>query len=273
MTKNIARYGFKSGVLPKPRSIVPKIRAKFEVESEAKQRTGFADPAMVPKGSSPNPPGPQPVPAGYKLRNSAKAPEILKLDTEHDKYKALSSTVRRTYLQDALLAEEALEAKRAVFRQKKHDEALELRQKMDKVDDTEATRLTLPSIDQSLLMEGPMVRQRTPEEKRQLRLKRKANLVATRLRQTAQRDNTVLELYQRAQDFIITEEELEQKVDEAFAKTVTWPSTAAAVSLFTGKTTTSQVQATELELLNALNGTVGESHKPGLGEVLDAVQK
>lgn len=275
--KGIAKYGFKSGVLPKPRQIVPRIKPAFEQAEDAKIRTGFSDPKMVPKGSSAVSSGRKELSASEKIALSAKPPKVQKeAKTAHQEWRQKSADIRRRYLTDALETEEVLETKRAAGRQKAHEAAAELRERMLQTGESEAIKLTMPTIESSLLS-GSMVRPRTEEEKNTLALKREANRKAVLANQMKLRSAQLLELYQSTRSYIITPEELDLAVDQQFSHSSNQSSTARFNSLELKKRLMYENIRSEAfseareDLANTLLGTTS-NHEPGLTEVRDALE-
>ncbi|PRT56499.1 hypothetical protein B9G98_04119 [Wickerhamiella sorbophila] len=274
--KGIAKYGFKSGVLPKPRQIVPRVKPAFELAEEAKIRTGFADPKMVPKGSSAVSSGRKELSASEKIALSAKAPKKVKeAKTAHQEWRQKSADIRRRYLTDALETEEVLETKKAARRQKAHDDAASLRERMLQTGESEAIKLTMPTIENSLLS-GSMVRPRTEEEKSVLALKRGANRKAVLAEQMKLRSAQLLELYQSTREYIITPEELDLAVDQQFSHSSSQSSTAQFNALELKKRLMYENIRSEAfanareDLANTLLGTTS-NHEPGLTEVRDVL--
>lgn len=274
--KGIAKYGFKSGVLPKPRQIVPRVKPAFEKAEATKIRSGFADPAMAPKGSYSPSSSQKELSASEKIAHSAKPPKSHKeAKTAHQEWRQKSAEIRRRYLTDALETEEILETRRAASRQKRHDESVALRERMLEQGESEAIKLTMPTIEESLLS-GSMVRARTDEEKRVLALKREANRKSVESEQLQVRSSQLLELFQASREFIITPEELDLAVDQQFSHTSSHTMSAQFNSLELKKrlmyeNIRSEAFAESREALaNTLLGTTS-NHEPGLTEVRDAL--
>lgn len=271
MVKRIAKYGFKSGILPKTRQILPKMKTSWEIEEEKKTNVGFVDPKMAPKGSHPNPPPRHFPTAEEKIANSAKEPSNSnkKTRTVQQEARALSAAMRRRYLTDSLRTQEVIDRKRLERREQKFEEARQKRLEVQEHQVSKATQLTLPTIE-SFLNE-PFVQRRTLEEQTELQLKREANRNITSIKATENKLNRVLELYQKSDEFIVTEEELNAKIDSVFA-TDKHQNDLHAI-LYSGNAFSNGVSAENKrvkELLEKLSGSSSVS-EPGLAEVQDAL--
>lgn len=122
--------------------------------------------------------------------------------------------IRREHLRAAYLREaerlqriEELKAKQ----EEKHQRQLA---KQNVHEESEATRLTLPTIDSYL--SGPIMRPRTEEQEALKMEQRLLNRMARELTYKEQKAIDLLELYHQAANFITTEEELERAIEEAF---------------------------------------------------------
>ncbi|ANB15639.1 mitochondrial 37S ribosomal protein PET123 [Sugiyamaella lignohabitans] len=283
MVKGIAKYGFKSGFLPHPRQILPKLKTSWEIEEEAKRTVAFEDPAMAPKGSSPNPPPRRQVTASEKLSKSAKPPTKPKsLNTELQQWKAEQSLIRRKYFVDAIEAQQTMDKKELQIRERQFREAAERRQQIStEHTESEAERLTLPSIDS--VFNEPFVIPRTPEETEELRLKRTANRKTLELRNSERKASILLELYQSTSNYVITEEDLDKLVQKEFVTNKGDQSRDPRVPYVTGSDTRQEFASTfgssvyydsSSQAIDSIKqellGTTS-SMKPGLGEVEDAL--
>jgi hypothetical protein len=277
VVKGIAKYGFKSGVLPKPRQILPKLKTSWEKDEEAKQKSGFNDPAMVPKGSSANPPAKRLVFAREKIANSAKEPVNEKpANSEVQKWRKESAAIRRKYFVDALEAQNSMDKKELQIREQKFADAEERKRRTAKATESEAERLTLPTID-SFLNE-PFIVPRTAEELEALKLKREANRKLREIENQEGKAKLVLELYQNSQSYITNEQDLDDAIRRAFstngsqnvdarARYVSKPEGQREFSfLQPGPQIDKSVQTITKELLGTTSNL-----QPGLGEVEDAL--
>lgn len=225
MGKGILKYGGKSGILPKVRPVFKRypIRPKNEAElaEDAKVVSGFADNVPLPKRK------------GFVFHRKAPEKPVMTVEerikrniedrkpqnTDESKlsqdeiWQLKRDEIRRAYLKEAYLVE--------AERLKKVDE---LKAKVSAKEEefakshtytiSEADKLTLPTIDSYL--KGPIMRQRTEEEKILLEQQRTLNRKTTELLVKEQKAVKILDLYHAAADFITTEEELETAITKAF---------------------------------------------------------
>lgn len=221
MVKRIAKYGFKSGILPKPRQIIQPFKTKLEIEAEEKANVGFVDPDFIPKPSGENTktaakvPLKERIPAKVLIENSSKAPEPTDDRTE---WKKLNSALRRAYYQDSLTRHEQIEYRLMKKRELKEQQAKEeeLRKSHPELSkQSEATILTLPTIEK-FLTNGEFVVQRTPAEKKLLAKRREANRINEKITQKSRQYKTFLELYNNANNFIVDAQKLESIVKLKF---------------------------------------------------------
>ncbi|CAN6606201.1 small ribosomal subunit protein mS26 [Trichomonascus vanleenenianus] len=267
MVKRTARFGFKSGVLPRKRDILPPRKTFWEKQAEEKIKVGFSDPEMVPKGVPAKPVVKQEKSAAERIAYSAKEPvRARKENTELQRWKNMTSDIRRAYFKDSLLAEDRMNEKTIARRERQFREAREARLKIDNQEESEATRLTLPTIE--TFINGSFVRQRTAEEKEQLRLKREANRKLHSVRQQEAQAAALLELYQHAGDFVINEEGLDRAINNAFNPGENRQRAADIVSF------SSQIEEKEKERMAALTQAlfgITSNRMPGLPAVEEAL--
>ena len=202
------RVPFKSGVLPRPRRVVPRLLTQREQLKLSKISTTFSDPLMAPKGSSPNPPVKTPKTVEEKIALTAKQPK--KQDksgmSSEKQWRAHIADVRRSYYESSLRAFQAREERLRDSRDaKQQQETIDRDSKI-----LDGSQFASPTIEASLLNE--VVLQRTPEETEQLRLKREHNRLLTEKNVLEKESSDFLRLYQQASQFIVTEEQLESRV-------------------------------------------------------------
>lgn len=218
MGKNIAKYGFKSGVLPKPRQIVPKLKTFWEEAEESRINQKFNPPEMAPKGSSANPPLRKSVTGQEKIQHSAKAPSKQLEEssaTDLQRWKRQAASIRRRYFVESIHGEQRLEEESVKAREHAYKREKKRQAELSNAAESEAYKLTLPTIDSMLT--GPFIQPRTEEEKQLLELKREANRKATQIATLERKAEMVLELYEKAGSFIITEEDLDNCVNRNFS--------------------------------------------------------
>lgn len=287
MVKRIAQYGFKSGVLPKPRQIVDAFKTPAEIEQLTKENVGFVDPELVPKGVAAHIPLKERVPVSLTIANSAKAQK----DTTQNKrseWRGLNASIRRKYLKDSLLSQEAEEFQIMKNREKSLEYERNARlQRTEQSKRSEATTLTLPTIESFLSTKNQLVIPRTAQETRLLRAKRTANRKALELEALETKASDLLEVYQSAGKFIVNEKQLDIAITQAFspktAQSKFYNIGSSSLSSFgdlsrqfdisLGASTSKQSGATpdaQSNLTKSLFG-ITSNNNPGLGEVEDAI--
>ncbi|KAH3672402.1 hypothetical protein WICMUC_004238 [Wickerhamomyces mucosus] len=212
MGKGAAKFGYKSGTLPEVRQIFknpikPIVRPK-------NPNTGYADGIQHPKGTSRE----QPLPTvktveeliSKTVQEPKQIPDLTKLN-EIQKEKVTKSTLRREYYRTILKKEESKLNKKEESQQKKDLKSVNEK----KSQNAESIELTLPTIESYL--QGPIMRQRTPEETEILKAKREVNRLNTELIGKTNRATNLLELYYASEKFIINEKELEEAISVAFS--------------------------------------------------------
>lgn len=284
MVKPIARYGFKSGVLPKPRQIVEALKTPAELKQAAKENVGFVDPELVPRGVAAHVPLKDRVPASYTIANSAKA-QGENPQKKRAEWKSLNASIRRKYLTDSLLTQEAEEVRIMQRREKtlevERHAQLELQKQATR---SKATTLTLPTIQSFLSSKNQLVMPRTRQEKELLHAKRKANRKALELQSLETKASNLLEVYQSAGSFIVNEQQLEAAIQQAFSPKVPHaryytagshiPSLGDLSRQFDislgGASKQPGVTEAQTNLTKSLFG-ITSNNNPGLGEVEDAI--
>ncbi|KAH3684290.1 hypothetical protein WICPIJ_004730 [Wickerhamomyces pijperi] len=252
MGKGAAKFGFKSGTLPAVRDIFKK--PIKPVIRPANPNVGYSEGIKEPKGVQRQQPSPEIKTVQQLIKDSAKQPKVIpnlaKLN-EHQREKISKATLRREYFQNSLKNEESRLEKLA----QKKAQALESSSKKEHDDlfrTTESTELALPTIDKYL--QGPIMRQRTAQEQDLLQAKRAANRMNHELIGQTNKASKLLALYYSTKEFILTEEELEQRINDAFA----------------GKSPHHSVKETNATLItDALFNTVN-AH-PGLQQIEDGI--
>lgn len=256
MVKRIARYGFKSGILPKPRQIVEPFKTKAEIAQEEKENVGFADKDLIPKGVPQIVPLKARISAQHLIDYSAKKPseETIKKRAE---WRNRNADVRREFLTRSLLNQETAEQQIMKRREAKAAREKQLQtERMELMKSSQATTLTLPTIE-SFLTTQPFVVPRTKEEIELLKAKKEANRVKTDLEQKTEKAKGILEIYQSASSYIVDVDELEQAINNAFSS---------------GNTSFSYLntETAQNDMTKALFG-VTNNFLPGVEEVQDAV--
>ncbi|GAV54013.1 hypothetical protein ZYGR_0AK05150 [Zygosaccharomyces rouxii] len=224
MGKGAAKYGFKSGVLPTARSILknPTIRQETLLK-EAKAHkpkgpngVGYAEGVLHPKGSHRESLPVTFIDVERLIQNTVASPQnVTPVNSKQQEQKLRKAELRRQYLADAFRKEEERLLKREELI-KKREQLLE-QQKQKEVallDRTKSSDLTIPTLER--ILEEPLMRQRTDEEKQLLDMKRQYNRDLVEFRAKERKLEKLVELYHIADEFIVTEKQLTQKVEEAF---------------------------------------------------------
>lgn len=227
MKKRTIKYGGKSGILPKVRPVFKRfpLRPKTEAElaEEAKIEQGYAEGVPLPnkKGFTfHRQPVQKPV-VGLQERikrnieDHAPSKDVDESKLSSNEIWALKrDEIRRQYLKEAYV----VEAKRLEELEVLKAKLAEKQEKASKIhhteEESEATRLTLPTIDSYL--QGPIMRKRTPEEDVIIHEQRNLNRKLMELRVEEEKATDLLELYHAADKFITTEDELQEAITQAF---------------------------------------------------------
>lgn len=224
LSKNTLKYGGKSGVLPKVRPIfkgnpiIPP--AEWELAEKAKIEQGYVEGVPLPKRKGfkfeREPKTAPVVTVEERLQNIMKhkaPPADLSGLSPEERWEVQKTQIRMDHLKEAYLTEakrveriSALQAEKVAADAKAAAE--------QKYEESEATRLTLPTIDSYL--KGPIMRHRTPEEKAILEEQRLLNRKTMELQVKEAKANELLELYHSSEKFITTEEELDAAISDAF---------------------------------------------------------
>lgn len=226
MGKRTIKFGGKSGILPKVRPVFKRypIRPKTtdELADESKVEQGFAEGVPLPtrKGftfhrqtiEKPV------VTVEERIKKNIDERKPQNIDesklSQEEIWKLKRDEIRREHLREAYLNESKRLQRIEELKKIQAEKELATKASQSIYEETEATKLTLPTIDSYL--NGPIMRQRTEEEQEivteQRILNRKTKELAVKERKT----NQLLELYHAAANFITTEDELEQAIKDAF---------------------------------------------------------
>ncbi|CCD23779.1 mitochondrial 37S ribosomal protein mS26 PET123 NDAI_0C01180 [Naumovozyma dairenensis CBS 421] len=233
MGKGAAKFGFKSGVLPVTRSIlknpttkqtilISKVKA---VKPKGVEGVGYAKGVKHPKGSHRVPPLKKFIDVDTLISDTVRLP---KLKDSQNVAESLSSEqlakmkraeIRRNYLAEAFRNEEKRLVRRdELVQQRAKIIELEKQNLSEKVDsESKASDLTIPTLDAVVNLKAPLIRWRTPLEKQILKLKRKYNRDLIEFESKNRKLLKLLNLYHVADEFIVTEEKLLQKIDQVFS--------------------------------------------------------
>lgn len=225
MGKGALKYGGKSGILPVVRPVFKKnpIRPKtpYEIEEQAKLEQGFAEGIPLPKKKGftfERYPSDKPI-ITIEERISKVIEPVNTFERDFDKltqdqiWQTKRNEIRKNFLKEAYISEAERLAKLEKLKMK-NIEAQRAKEQVHHYEESEATRLTLPSIQNYL--DGPIMRPRTEEEKEIMKEQRIYNRKSLELKQQEEKANDLLDLYHAAANFITTEEELEQAIIDAF---------------------------------------------------------
>lgn len=226
MGKRTLKFGGKSGVLPKVRPVFKRypIRPKTqdELADESKEEQGYADGVPLPTRQGftfHRKPIEKPViTVEERIKNNIDARKPQNVDesklSSEELWKLKRDDIRREHLREAYL----IEAKRLEridgLKKIKAEKEQALKASQTTFEETEATKLTLPTIDSYL--QGPIMRQRTEEEQAIVNEQRILNRKTKDLEIQERKTTQLLELYHAAANFITTEDELEQAIKDAF---------------------------------------------------------
>lgn len=211
----MARKAKISGILPRPRQILPKRKTFWEIEEAKKVKQGFIDPSMIPKGVDAKWVPKHEKSADERIALSAKNPtKPRSTNTETQRWRNMTSDMRRDYFKSSLKSQESRDEQNLKKREEQFKLAREARLKIDHDKQSDATRLTLPTIES--FFKGDFVKPRTKEQKEELMMKRQANRLHHEIKHKEQKAGEALELYQQSLDFIVTEEELDKAIAKEF---------------------------------------------------------
>lgn len=273
MGKGVAKYGFKSGVLPTARSILksPTTRQTTLVE-KAKQPLpkgedgiGYAEGIMHPIKSRRDPKPVKFIDVEQVISRSVPEPQTIKGSTNSaiQATKAKHAELRRKYLAEALRNEENYLLKREQLLNKRAEiAAKEREEEMKKIDLKKSSDLTIPSLEH--IINQPLVRQRTKEETKLMKLKRNYNREMIAFKAKERKLEKLLELYYEADQYIVTEEQLLKNIDAIFDET----RFAANANTFLELKNNAKKNSLEQKIGDELFGTVKTIH-PGLPLVKD----
>lgn len=254
MGKGAAKFGYKSGTLPAVRDIFKK--PIKPIVRPANPNVGYAEGIKEPRGVQREQPLPKVKSAQQLIHDTVKDPKRIPTNlaklTEIQREKLTKASLRRDYFKSTLKNEqtrleklEAYQAQALKESKQEHDDLFKT---------TASTELALPTIDNYL--NGPIMRQRTPEEEETLKAKKLANRLNHELVGKTNKATKLLSLYYASQSFILTEEELKQRVESVFAKANT--ANASNVAKYSTKVTDS--------LFDTVNGG-----KPGLQQIQESI--
>ncbi|SCU83328.1 LAFA_0D02960g1_1 [Lachancea sp. 'fantastica'] len=274
MGKGAAKYGFKSGLLPSARSILkrPTIKQTDVVEKlqsskpKGPEGVGYAENIAHPKGSHRLPPKTEFIDVEKLIKDTIPDPQHSRVPkTVQQETRQSKAQMRREYLSDAFRREEQRVLKQGELLKEKEAKLAQQRQvELSALNESRSSDLTIPTLDK--LLQGPLMRQRTPEEKTILEMKRKQNRDVLQLRAKERKLENLLKLYHVSDEFIVSEAQLSKKIDEAFANE---SSEALRTKLSVGNA--KPRARNEKEIGDALFGSLGGGNFVGLPTIKDFV--
>ncbi|CEP62877.1 mitochondrial 37S ribosomal protein mS26 PET123 LALA0_S06e05908g [Lachancea lanzarotensis] len=274
MGKGAAKYGLKSGMLPSARSILkrPTINQLDVVEKlqspdpKGPEGVGYAENVAHPKGSHRFSPTMEFIDVEKLISDTIPNPQHSRVPkTFQQETRQSKAQMRREYLSDAFRKEEQRVLKQGELLREKEAKLAEQRQvELSALNESRSSDLTIPTLDK--LLQGPLMRQRTPEEKEMLQMKRKQNRDVLQLRAKERKLENLLKLYHVSEEFIVSETQLLKKIDEVFANE---SSEALRTKLSVGN---SKPRArNEREIGDALFGSLGGGTYVGLPTIKEYV--
>lgn len=280
LSKRAVKYGGKSGILPEVRPIFRHnpIRPKTDHEKQEDDRIeqGYAEGIPLPakKGFTfHRKPVEKPVVTVEERieQHNARKPKADKSQLSGDALWAVQrDELRRQHLKDAYLTEEKRLRRIDELKSKALESTHKHQDELEHYQESEATKLTLPTVDSYL--KGSIMRPRTHEEQALLEEKRLLNRKTRELKQMEANADELLELYHAAGKFITTEEELAVAIRDAFeVKVGRFESSERLIEdkLFGYHNTFANTKTTERLVKDAAFGEI--DGQPGLETVKDTL--
>ncbi|RCK58141.1 hypothetical protein Cantr_06974 [Candida viswanathii] len=228
MGKNVLKYGGKSGLLPKVQPIFkdpirPLNEHELEEYKKATKNTGYAKgiPSPVFKG--------KPFPRHQKPKRVVTvAKKIARIEFPKMTLQEMNElppderdAQRRAYYRAQFLKEAYLEEEKRLkaadkLAEERREKELKQSQRAQEEKALEHDRGVqgLPTL-QKLLDEG-MMKFRSPQQKKELKMRRNVNRLKTEAKQKDVQLEKLLQLYHAAANFITTEQQLEEAIHRAF---------------------------------------------------------
>lgn len=280
LSKKTLKHGGKSGVLPEVRPIFKRnpILPSLEQESakEANIEQGYAEGVPVPKRKgfkiTRQPKKAEVVPVEQRLKKILEynaPPQNMNELSPKERWEAQKKQIRMEHLKDAYLTESKRIEKLELLKAQKIEADAKLAEEQV-YEESEATKLTLPTIDSYL--KGSLMRHRTPEEKAIVEEQRILNRKTMELQVKEAKANELLELYHAAENFITTPEELDAAITDAFENKIGRFESSERLAedkLFGYFTSFSDSRANERLVRDVVFGEI--NGKPGLATVTDTL--
>lgn len=225
MGKGALKYGGKSGILPRLRPIfkTPIIEpSEHQKAKEAEIEQGYAKDVPLPQKK------------GFKFHRKAEPKPIISVEerirntienrrpvvdinelSDEEKWTYQVGEIRRNHLKDLYLKEyERLQKLNELENKRIEKEKAAINKKNQIALETDATKLTLPTIESYL--HEPLMRHRTSEEQAILEEKRLLNRKVNELEYQERKATDLLDLYHAAGNYITTIEQLDKAIVDAF---------------------------------------------------------
>lgn len=224
----------KSGTLPVTRQILkkPTTGQQYLLDELKKSKpkgvkgVGYAEGVKHPRGSHRSPPRVEFVDVENLIESTVKRPstKVSQSMSSQMREKLKRAELRREYLAESFRKEEEKLIKMHDLIQKREALVAEQREReIQELNKAQSSDLTIPSL--SGMVNGKLMRERTPEEMELLKMKRKYNRDTQELRNKENKLRKLLDLYHASSEFIVTEEQLLNTIENVF-------STRAAASSF-----------------------------------------
>lgn len=274
MGNGAAKYGFKSGILPNARTILknPTVKQTTLLDKlkapkpKGTEGVGYAKNIAHPRGSHRSSPRVEFVDVENLIAKTVPEPQNTTVPkTAQQEAKQQKAEMRRSYLSEAFRNEESrILRQEKLLHEKQAAQAEERQKELQALNETRSSDLTIPTIDK--MLQGPLMRQRSPEEREILKLKRKHNRDVLQLRAKERKLENLLKLYHVTSEFIVSEAQLVKKIDEVFANE---SSEALRTKLSVGASRPKS--RNEKDIGDALFGSLGGGDFVGLPTVKDYV--
>lgn len=215
----------KSGTLPVTRQILkkPTTGQKYLLDELKKPKpkgmkgVGYAAGVLQPRGSHRISPPVEFVDVEKLIDSTVRTPsKDTEARSQQAKDKLNKAELRRQYLAESFRKEEERLIKMHELIQKREQLVQEQRQReMEELNEPRSSDLTIPSLNE--MVSGKLMRDRTPEEKELLEMKRRYNRETQELRIQENKLKKLLNLYHMSSEFITTEEQLLATIENVFS--------------------------------------------------------
>ncbi|KAM3160477.1 hypothetical protein ACU8KH_04610 [Lachancea thermotolerans] len=274
MGKGAAKFGFQSGLLPNARSILknPTIKQTSIIEKAKAPKpkgphgVGYAKNIAHPKGSHRDSPDVKFIDVEELISKTVPEPQHARIPkTVQQEARLHKAQLRRSYLSESFRNEEKrLLHQEKMLQEKEAAHAEERQKELLALNESRSSDLTIPTMENTL--QGPLMRQRTPEEMKILDMKRKHNRDIQQFQAKERKLEKLLKLFHVTDHFIVTEDQLIKKIDEVFANEA---SEALRTKLSVGSSRPRS--RSEKDIGDALFGSLGGGEFVGLPTIKEYV--